>query len=76
MRYCIVGSSRAPLNAQWASRLCSAIKANFVDIMVDKEDDRHSLNWITIEASKDLTEEKVKEIFGPNFELRRKKDGH
>ena len=74
MRYLIIGSSSVHIDETRAIMLCSMLGLEYKDILVDTENDRYPLHWITAEGAEGLEEHKVQEVFGKRFTIKQEKE--
>jgi len=69
MQYTITGSNGYRMRSDQVRRLCGAIGVSLLDLLVEAENDRHPLHFISVYSHTFLTTARVREVFGETFEL-------
>jgi len=69
MQYSITGSSKYVAQEEQINKRCEELGAELIGYTIDKENDRLPYYFINIESKHFISSNRVKDIFGTNFEL-------
>jgi len=70
MRYTITGSSKHIAQEEQINKRCEELGAELIGYTIDTDNDRHPFYFIDIESNHFISTNRVKEVFGSNFELK------